>query len=576
MAIREFSPEGAPRAKIAFVGGLPQAEYLTRFRERNFWCEACTPRKLRGSAYAAQLDAVIWTQDPKKLNTLPRELRAIAANLLNHDVRVYIRLTTDENRTDTPRRLVVNALLEAAIPVAKLLRSEWETTPENRRERENSFLSPCIYIFEPASSWMDIAALVCDHPAGPPQKPDLKVDETFLRNRFGSDGHAERVMLLKRAFWNCSELQLTLLGGGMSGAPVLKAYASLDAGFYTRVAPLVEAVQPGVTGPYPHLYFVKIGPRKKIVDEYDRYCGYIFEYVPFHLGPRLRRDRCNLGATQGILVGDFVEGAESLVACARGERCGHAISNLFDKTLGCWRRQKSLDTTLSLSRYLENKWRIDGSNALIALPPARANIVSNLGGNTDVAALKRIFELHGNTSALIAPAHGDMHASNVLVRHGDAILIDFEKLEDHYPLTYDPASLEGGLLVEGFISDLKKNRFTPNDLVRLVEPLYEQAALQGGTTHCQRGDPTEWYYNVVNQIRTLSWSAENKPGQYALTLALCLIRKGCNTHENLEAGAPSVSRAIAFFFGQKLLREIAPKTALTSVRAKRPPRAAKR
>ena len=72
--------------------------------------------------------------------------------------------------------------------------------------------------------------------------------------------------------------------------------------------------------------------------------------------------------------------------------------------------------------------------------------------------LKVIFENHGNTHVLIAPAHGDMHATNVLVRHGDAILIDFEKLEQHYPLTYDPASLEGGLLVEGFIEDLKNEK----------------------------------------------------------------------------------------------------------------------
>ena len=66
-------------------------------------------------------------------------------------------------------------------------------------------------------------------------------------------------------------------------------------------------MQQGATGAYPHLYFAKIGPCKKIVDEYDKYCGHIFEYVPFYLGPRLRRDRCNLGSTLGILVGDFVE-----------------------------------------------------------------------------------------------------------------------------------------------------------------------------------------------------------------------------------------------------------------------------
>lgn len=558
MAIREFSPEDPPRSKIAFVGEYPE-EYLDWFTKRNFQCESCAPEELRRAGYAAQLDAVIWTQDPKKLTTLPQELLTIANYLLDRDVRVYIRLASARN-------LVVNMLIEAAIPVAKLRPEEWQTIPESRRERENSFLMPSVYIFESASLWPDIAAVVCDRPAGPSPK-SVKFDEEFLRDKFEPDGHPERVMLLQRAFWNCAELRLALLDGGMSGAPVFKVYASLSAGL----------VQQGETGAYPHLYFVKIGPRKKIVDEYNKYIWHISDYVPFHLRPRLRLDRCNLGSAQGILVGDFVEGTESLITCARGARCGQAISNLFDKTLGGWRKQKRPDTSQCLSKYLEKKWHTEGSDVPITLPPERAEIVRNLGGDVDISQLKKIFENHGNTSPLVAPAHGDMHATNVLVRHGDAILIDFEKLEQHYPLTYDPASLEAGLLAEGFIEDFEKDRFTADELVKLIQPLYEQSALKSSrTTHCRRGDATEWYYDAVNHIRTLSWAAENELGQYALTLALCLIRKGCNTHENLEGEAPSVSRAIAFFFGQKILRGIAPKTAIASGKTKRPSRAAKR
>jgi hypothetical protein len=549
MAIREFSLEGTPRAKIAFVGGVPDSAGLDWFKKRNFLCEPSTLEKLRRSEYAAELDAVIWTQDPSKLNALPRQLRETVPNLLDRDVRVYVRLATDEQLTNTPRKLVVNALLENNIPVANLRQIEWQTTPEALRERQNSYLSPCVYIFEPASSWADIATLVCDRPAGPSPKLGLNVDEKFVRGKFGPNGHAERVMLLKRAFWNCSELRLILLDGGMSGAPVFKAFASLEAGLVQRNA---------VGAAYPHLYFVKIGPRKKIVDEYDKYVWQISEYVPFYLRPRLRLDRCSLGSTQGILVGDFVEGTESLITCARGIRSGHAISNLFDKTLGGWRKQRLPDTTRSLSSYLEKKWYAEGSNVLIELPAARTEIVRQLGGETDITSLKMMFEALGNTSPLIAPAHGDMHAKNVLVRHGDAILIDFEKLEAEYPLTYDPASLEAGLLVEGFIKDLKKNKAEPSELVRLIEPLYEWSRLKGGAmTLCLRGETSEWYYDAINQIRTLSWAAENAPGQYALTLAFCLIRKGCNPHKSLEGVAPRTSRAIAFFFGQKILREIA-------------------
>ena len=567
MTIREFSPEGTPRAKIAFVGGLPKTEDLDWFAKRQFACEPCTPEDLRRTEYAVQLEAVIWTQNPTKLNALPRELGATVPQLLDHDVRVYIRLATDENLTGTPRKMVVNALLERKIPVANLRPEEWHTILENP-ERENNFLMPCVYIFESAFSWPDIATVVCDRPADPSPSFELRFDETFLHDRFGFEGHAERVLLLKRAFRDCSEIQLTSLDGGLSGAPAFKAYASLGPGF--------GLVQRGTTGAYPHLYFVKIGARKKIVDEYDNYCGRIFEYVPFHLAPRLRRDRCNLASTQGILVGDFVESAESLITCARGGRCGHVVSNLFDKTLGGWRKQRRPDPRRSLSSYLEKRWQVEGSDGLIALPRDRADIVLQLGGDTDVVPLKKIFEDHANTSPLIAPAHGDMHATNVLVRHGDAILIDFEKLEQDYPLTYDPASLEGGLLVEGFIEYLEKGRFKPKELVQLIEPLYELLALRvDGTTFCRRGDLTEWYFDAVNQIRTLSWAAENEPGQYALTLALCLIRKGCNPHESLHAVEPNTSRAIAFFFGQKILRAMAATTGAAIDKTITPPELAK-
>jgi hypothetical protein len=90
----------------------------------------------------------------------------------------------------------------------------------------------------------------------------------------------------------------------------------------------------------------------------------------------------------------------------------------------------------------------------------------------------------------------------------------------------------------------------------------------GQTTFCRPGDPTEWFYNAVNQIRTLSWSAEEKPGQFALTLALCLIRKGCNPHIDLKVKEPNTLRAIAFFFGQKILRAMASTTGDPSSGAK--------
>ncbi|HEY5237960.1 MAG TPA: hypothetical protein VIJ62_06215 [Rhizomicrobium sp.] len=559
MAIREFSPVEPLRARIAFVGPAPTEPDMQRFLERNLDCEICEVDKIRDQEFTASLDAVIWTQDRNKPNALARELGEIIPDLLNRDVRVYIRLAVDDNQTELPRKLVVNALQSAELPVAKLFPAEWLQTPEHRRERENGFLLPCVYIFDAAIDWPRIANVACSRLAGPSPASGPTFDEKVLRKRFGDLGHDERILLLRRAFWDCDTIRLIPLDGGMSGAPVFRVYAELRAGF----------VPVGPQGVHPHVYFVKMGPRKKIIDEYDKYRSYIFEYVPFYLGPRLRPDKCNLGSSQGILVGDFVEGAESLIGCAQGGRSGHAIANLFGKTLGGWRKQGRLDST-SLSVHLARKWNIEGKNELIGLPEVREKIVRALGCDPSVTSLKAIFEQHANTLPLCAPAHGDLHATNVLVRHGDAIIIDFEKLEKSYPLPYDPASLEAGLLVEGFVRDLKAKRITPKKLVKAIAPLYELPTLQKHrAARCTVGDEVEWFYEVVNQIRTLSWSAENERGQYALTLALCLIRKGCNIHSDLEKKEQNESRAVAFYFGQRILDAVAEKQPKQSVRARR-------
>jgi hypothetical protein len=567
MAIHEFSPEGsskgASRRKIGVLGYIPPSSDLRQFEIRGFKCEEMTLEKLKQPETIAELVALIWTQRSERPNELPRQLGEIVPALLDRDVRVYIRLAKDAEirfaaedeirfekegkiRPSMARQLVVDALRARGIPTATLYPAEWRALPPDFQEREGSHFMPSVYIFDATAAWPDIATIVCDHPAGRRPKLNLNFDPKVLEEAFqGSEGHAERALLLQRAFWDCSDLDLFFLPGGLSGASVGKAYACLEA---------------GQVGAYPHLYFFKIGSRKKIIAEHDNYGSYILEYVPFHLAPRLRPDRCNLGSTQGILVGDFVEGTESLISCARSGRYGHAISNLFDRTLVGWRKQPREDPEQTLASHLVAKWRKEGEDAPIVLPESRASIVKGLGGWTELRPLKDIFEKHARTTPLCAPAHGDMHATNVLVRHGDAIIIDFEKMEPHYPLTYDPASLEGGMLVEGFVKDLKKKKskkaITPKNLLKLLTPLYTTKALiKRVEPSCARGSPAEWYFDCVNQIRMRSWSAEQERGQYALTLALCLIRKGCNTSDKFTK-EQDILRAIAFFFGQSILREL--------------------
>lgn len=546
MAIREFSPEGVTRSKIAFFNELPEKSAEARFRERGFVCVKCTESELTDPSFVSLLDAVVFSQRPEKRMGLNEVLERVPL-LLNNDVRVYVRIATDPDRTSAARDKVVDTLLRLQLPMANITLKEWERIPDARRERQNAFLAPYVYLFDPSTEWSTITHVICDRPAGDTPNTALNIiSSTLLANREDPAIHQEYLLLVQRAFHDCVEVHVEPMIDGLSGAPVFKAYAN------------VRNARGALPSKWPYLYFVKLGPRKKIADEYDRYIGRAIHYVPFHLGPRLRLGRCNLGTSQGILVGDFVEGAESIRDCASAGRAGHAIANLFDKTLGPWRKQ-AYTTERSLKEHLGKKWLMEDGQE-IALPPQRAEIVRRLGGIPDVEPLRKVFEqIGGHPGTICGPAHGDLHATNVLVRNGDAIIIDFEKMEDEFPMLYDPASLEAGLVVDGFMRD-KRAENAPDKLLELILPLYTGDALTALTAPYHAANPASWLFDCAAQIRALSRHAECATGQYAMVLALCLIRKGCNSrqfepiHENL--------RAISFVLGQSALLHLA--TVLTA------------
>ena len=539
MPIREFSSTGVPRAKIAFYQELPLASDLERFKERKYECVPCTIEDLQNPGFIALLDAVIFSQKPEKRNALKPVMSAVIPLLLNNDVRVYVRIAWDPEKSIVARNLVIDTLLDLRVPLANIRREEWDRIPKELREREVSNLAPYVYIFDSTESWASVAHTVCDHPAGNAPNTELKFDGHDIQS-LGQDGHAERLMLLQRAFSNCHTLHLEKMTDGLSGAQVFKAYASQQ--------PLVG----GWKYDWPYLHLVKLGPRKKIVDEYDKYMGHALDYVPYHLGPKLRPDRCNLGSSQGILVGDFVEGTEAIRDSAPAGRAGHAIANLFDKTLGAWRKQAQPNIHRTLGQFLEGKWLDEDGNE-ISLPQARANIVSKLGGTPVVTPLRAIFDRCSQSQVMSGPAHGDLHATNVLVRNGDAIIIDFEKMEDEYPMLYDPASLEGGLLVEGFGRD-PRSKNNPRKLLESVTSLYTLKVLNSFVVPCHAANLSSWFYDCVGQIRTLSRHAVLSDDQYALVLAVCLIRKGCNKHSFKLANENLL--AISFIIGHQILTQI--------------------
>lgn len=515
MAIRELYA-GRQRKRIGVFGEQPTEMERTHFSERGYELLECSSGDLSNSIYLGSADSIIFSQRPDKPLAIAWELASYAKLLLNFDCRVYVRVSGSDALREKAREIVVNALRQNVLPPAQLNATERAEGNARTRERDGIALAPFVYVCDSQMTWRDIAQVIADNPAGRAPKLDLDIRVA------AADGSAasltpERALLIQRAFPDCAVVHLHQMHDGLSGVPVFRAYAELAT---------------GLLGRWPYLYFVKIGDRKKISDEYANYQGNAQPYIPFHLGPRLALDRCGLGAEEGILVGDFVESAESLRDCAQAGRAGPAIANLFDVTLRPWHEVSWTEESASISAtYL--------SQFPNSVPESRFELAKTLGAVHHPKQLRRYFAQIVSSPVIVGPVHGDLHATNVLVRGTDAILIDFEKASFPGPVLYDFASLEGGLLVEGSRQDLR----LPATWLASISCLYDLGGLRDGVDQCHPTDLSTWYFDAVRQIRLYARQFECVDGQYALVLAYSLLRKATNPHtfdirrESLRAGA---------------------------------------
>ncbi len=400
-----------------------------------------------------------------------------------------------------------------------------EVQPDERSGPRLPF-EPFVFMCYSGLPWEALAKLIFDNPSGEAPSHDLLVDGFDADNR-PLALKTEEEILIRRAFWDCSEVHLRQMADGLSGVSAFRAYA-------------VPAA--GLLGPWPMIHFVKIGAREKVVKEYQNYLGNALLYVPAHLSPKLNRERCELGASNGILVGDFVEEAEPLRDCASSGRAGAAIANLFNKTLRSWHQRGELDEIHSLGELLIERLHQP-------IPEHRLKRIQALGATGDLDSLRDRVKAVESKPVKVGVTHGDLHATNVLVRGTDAILIDFERLRNNAPLLCDLGSLEGGLLVEAFAADKR----SPEEWLDSVRELYEMPLLREPIKHDPR-DPSAWFYECVRQIRRHARELECNEGQYEVVLAVSLIGKGCNPHPFSDRCEHL--RAAAYLLGEKMLTSV--------------------
>jgi hypothetical protein len=529
MAIAEFI-EQPLRKRVAYFGASAPGEAIAEFSKYGLTLVAISESQLLDRKEIASIDSVIFLQEEQKPSAILGQLGKFSDLLLNSDCNIYVKVVKSEKLRETARKIVVNAIGTLKLFPAKITVPEWEELDPEHRNSDSQALRPWVCVCDADIEWERVAQYIVNNPGGAPPSETLEivandVAGSSVKLDAGPD------TLIRRAFSDCAVVHLVRIVDGLSGAPAFQAYPELAN---------------GQLGRWPYKSFVKIGPRSKITSEYLKYKAHAMMYVPFHLGPRLDLARCHLGAKDGILVADFVQGAEALRDCAREGRAAEVLANLFNVTLRAW-HDVSSQSEKSLISFLAHLFPTKA-------PEHRTPLLGLAGVSSTLDGLRIKFLERNSAPVRIGPIHGDLHATNVMVRGTDAIVIDFEKAATEMPLLFDFASLEAGLLVDGFVKDnWRGNEPTQfiESMLSSIQGLYEGGVLLERSAPCHPKERSAWFHDCVYQIRLQARQWECFSGQYATALALCLIKKGCNP-EHFQDNR-DWTRAVGFALGERIL-----------------------
>jgi hypothetical protein len=506
MAIQKRLLGARARAGIFIAGAIPpNVERI--FSNVGFIVKYGSSTALEDPDLLDKLAAVLFIQKaswPSKAKDL---LAAYAGLLLDYDIRVFVLFLFSDDTSaaivDGVRKHVEDCLEELHLPYKKDA-----SLPE----------PPNIELLGPSLSWDEVANrisnFIAKNPAGIGPNRLLELPKS-------NNLEPDTALLLRRSFSDFRELRLERLRVGRSGASVYLAYAS--------------------DGRWHQPFFIKIDTRDRIMREYNKYQEDVEKYVPYHLHPRLRTQMCCLGARKGILIGDFVDKSESLLACIKEGRAGSALANLFNQSLHGWYKDASLEDVCLVER-LPIPDQI--SDSCVALAKNMGKAVK------DYSEIRAIYDRLYVGPVLMGQIHGDLNAGNIQVRGFDAVLIDFYGCNTG-PLLYDAACLEASLLVDG----LCYNKKTRVEWQKSVWPIYVDNKQMELISNLPPDSRARWFYISVNEIRTYAHNWEHGSYQYHAVLAVALLKKA--SKEKDSKGEEKYRRAAAYFFAERILTRIA-------------------
>lgn len=378
-----------------------------------------------------------------------------------------------------------------------------------------------------------LAQLMADHDCQLGWSSALKIE--YGQKTVNLQPEDER--LVRRAFSDCSRIEVTRLGDGKTADTYM-----ISATFIRKNSVILR--------PLP--FFAKLGRRFKIEEEKQNYLEFADFHIPFHLRPNLDRKRCLAGFERGLLVGNFVERARPLWNAIEDDDAGAAIHALFDVTLAGWWAQgfRSIQgvshgavasaLTTSIFDHSEVK-------------PDHLKVAKTLGLKTEP---KELWErLIGMTwqSYYGAPMHGDLHPDNVFVRGSDAILIDLGSVQAG-PLTGDPACLETFLAFEARPGDdaLVFDRWKDE-----IDKLFDPTAFKHPPLPRDGSESWALRWNAARKVRILGQPAQACNTEYRTSIAVYLLRRAMyETIDEVVGATDNARRAYAMVVAERLIEAI--------------------
>ncbi len=340
--------------------------------------------------------------------------------------------------------------------------------------------------------------------------------------------------LLRRAFWDCKSIKIHNLAGGRSEARLFK----VDAQFSRDVNPQVELE------PLP--YFLKIDDVEKKKTEIENYEKFGNGFLPFNLRPHLDLKRCVEGCELGLIVGDFVEGADLLLDLIHKGRADIEIRYLFDVTLRCW-RQNATKTKGKPGKFNPKK---------ISTNTSRTELLRRFGALATPEELNILINSIKDFDYKNAICHGDLHGKNIMTRENEAVLIDFAQV-DFGPINADCAALEVSIAIEKMELSGKK-KIKRREWKKFVYKIYNpEFLLTKPPNTIGLGSEEERLWKSIRKIRQTALTETISENEYSFIIAMRLLNiAGFDPSSNQD----NYRKAHAFILAESILVALAART----------------